>query len=209
MPFIETGADRVKIYTKKGDAGTTSLANGERVQKHDHRVEMYGTTDELNSVLGLVASAMTTEPHLQMLSDIQDQQSLMLELGAELAGFYRNAAQSVIEEADIEHLEVAIDEMTAVLPPLTAFILPGGNVVSAHLQFARTVCRRLERHMTAVSEEVPGSVLPIALKYVNRLSDYLFTAARYANHLSGIGDIEWISRQKRARRAKKEEAAGS
>lgn len=190
----------MKIYTKKGDGGMTGLATGERVPKHDLRVEMYGTADELNAVLGLVSTRIVGdepgEERRQLLREIQEQQCLLFELGAELAGYYRDAGVSVIEEADVHALELAIDRMNDHLEPMKAFILPGGTTAASFLHLARTVCRRLERQMTSVHEERPELVLPGALKYINRLSDYLFVAARFANHLAGTTDIPWKSRKK-------------
>jgi cob(I)alamin adenosyltransferase len=190
----------VKIYTKKGDGGMTGLATGERVPKHDLRVEMYGTADELNAVLGLVCAHLagddSGENHRQLLRELQEQQCLLFELGAELAGYYRNAGESVMEESDVRALEEAIDRMSERLEPMRAFILPGGTTTASFLHLARTVCRRLERQMTAAREERPDLVLTGALKYINRLSDYLFVAARYANHLAGTTDIPWKSRKK-------------
>lgn len=190
----------MKIYTKKGDGGMTGLATGERVPKHDLRVEMYGTADELNAVLGLAASRIVgdeaAEERRKLLKELQEQQCLLFELGAELAGYYREAGQSVITEADVQSLEQAMDRMNEHLKPMKSFILPGGTTAASFLHLARTVCRRLERQMTSVREERPELVLPGAIKYVNRLSDYLFVAARFANHLAGTTDIPWKSRAK-------------
>lgn len=189
----------MKIYTKKGDTGLTGLATGERVSKHDKRVDLYGTADELNSVIGLSTSILElehTESYQQLRHELQDQQCLLFELGAELAGFFRNPDSSIIEEADILLLEESMDQMTAQLPELKQFILPGGTQLSASLHLARTVCRRLERRMTALRDENPDYVFAIAIKYINRMSDYLFTAARYANFLSGISDVPWRSRNR-------------
>ncbi len=190
----------MKIYTKKGDGGMTGLATGERVPKHDLRVEMYGTADELNAVLGLAASRIVgdeaAEERRKLLKELQEQQCLLFELGAELAGYYREAGQSVITEADVQSLEQAMDRMNEHLEPMKSFILPGGTTAASFLHLARTVCRRLERQMTSVREERPELVLPGAIKYVNRLSDYLFVAARFANHLAGTTDIPWKSRAK-------------
>lgn len=189
----------MKIYTKKGDTGLTALATGERVSKHDKRVDLYGTADELNSVIGLSTSILElekTELYQQLLHELQDQQCLLFELGAELAGFFRNPDSSIIEETDIHLLEESMDQMTAQLPELKQFILPGGTQLAANLHLARTVCRRLERRMTALREENSDYVFAIAIKYINRMSDYLFTAARYSNFLSGIPDVPWRSRNR-------------
>lgn len=190
----------MKIYTRTGDTGMTSLANGQRVPKHDERVDLYGTVDELNSAIGLAVSLLAALPSeeasVALMDELRSEQSLLFDLGSELAGFSRQASVSVIVDDDISALEAAIDRMDAVLSPLKSFILPGGIPAAAQLHVARTICRRVERQMTALRAEKSGQVHDTALIYANRLSDYLFAAARYANHLGGATDISWRGRQR-------------
>jgi cob(I)alamin adenosyltransferase len=184
----------MKIYTKTGDTGKTSLAMGGRVLKSDLRVEMYGTCDELNSTIGLVLSYTSKDnflvPYLNMT------QNLLFEIGSELSGFKpKNSETSAIVMEDIEYLEKAIDEIEEKIEPLKSFILPGGDKLASFLHVTRTVCRRLERLMVhAHSNGV--EVLSNTLMYINRLSDFLFVAARYANFESGIQEPKWTSRVK-------------
>jgi cob(I)alamin adenosyltransferase len=173
----------MKIYTKTGDTGKTSLAMGGRVLKSDLRVEMYGTCDELNSTIGLVLSYTPKDnilvPYLNMT------QNLLFEIGSELSGFKsKNSEISAIVMGDIDYLEKAIDEIEEKLEPLKSFI-----------HVSRTVCRRLERLMVhAHSNGV--EVLSNTLMYINRLSDFLFVAARYANFEVGFQEPKWITRVK-------------
>jgi cob(I)alamin adenosyltransferase len=171
-----------KIYTKTGDAGQTGLLGGTRVPKSDARVEAYGDVDELSSTLGL-ARAHLDDPDLDGVL-AQAQRDLIL-VGAELAtppGARGPAA--AVERAALERLEQAIDRWELELPRLERFILPAGTRGAAALHVARTVCRRAERHSTAV----PGGAPPVALAYLNRLSDLLFVAARVANARAGRAD---------------------
>lgn len=189
----------MKIYTKLGDDGTTRLANGTKTTKHDPRVELYGTADELNSTLGVVL-AHAEESLTQIRTHLILIQHVLFELGAELAGYYKEKVGSIIREEDITYLEKAIDSFQSELPELRAFILPGGSTAAAYLHISRTVCRRLERKMVpGLTMEVDQRphVYPEALRYINRLSDYLFVASRYANLKAGRPEIEWQSREKR------------
>jgi len=176
----------VKIYTRTGDRGETSLFGGARVPKNDPRIDAYGTIDELNSCLGLVLSgiALAIEPDAQLLAVQRD----LFEIGAHLAspGTSRFAG---VEASRIEELERGIDAMEAELAPLKSFILPGGTPAAAQLHVARTVCRRAERLVVALHDNDPATESSIA--YLNRLSDYLFVAARYANHKRGVEDVPW------------------
>jgi cob(I)alamin adenosyltransferase len=171
----------VKIYTRTGDRGETSLFGGARVPKNDPRIDAYGTIDELNSHLGVVL-AMNADAQLL------DVQRDLFEIGAHLAspGTSRFAG---VEASRIEALEHGIDAMEAELSPLKSFILPGGTAAAAQLHVARTVCRRAERLIVALHDDNPATQSSIA--YLNRLSDYLFVAARYANHKRGIEDVPW------------------
>jgi len=179
----------MKIYTKTGDDGTTSLFAGGRVAKTHLRVEAYGTVDELNSVLGV---ARAHQPHCDTwLAQIQTQ---LFHLGADLATPLDAKSDWIVrmDAATIQWLEALIDERTAELPPLTNFVLPGGTPAAAHLHVARTVCRRAERLTVALAdhEAIGEQVLP----YLNRLSDTLFTLARWENMQAGISDEKWLVR---------------
>lgn len=179
----------MKIYTKSGDDGSTALFSGGRVSKTHLRVEAYGTVDELNSVLGVVRAH---HPHSDAwLAQIQQQ---LFHLGADLATPQDARSDWVVrvDAAQVTWLEAMIDQMTAELPPLTSFILPGGTLAGAHLHVARTVCRRAERLAVALAAQEPvgDHVLP----YLNRLSDGLFTMARWENFKSGSVEELWSGR---------------
>jgi cob(I)alamin adenosyltransferase len=178
----------VKIYTRTGDAGETSLFDGTRVSKADSRVDAYGDVDELNAWLGLVRAA-GLDPDLDQ-SLVRIQQDLFA-LGAQLADPGEKIAGRVLKaalvEADVERLEALIDRLESELPPLRRFILAGGAPAGAALHVARTVCRRAERRMVSLAP-APDAIL---VKYVNRLSDLLFVVARVVNHRAGMPEIEW------------------
>ncbi|MFF2321597.1 cob(I)yrinic acid a,c-diamide adenosyltransferase [Agrobacterium sp. NPDC058088] len=182
-----------KIYTRTGDKGTTALVSGPRRLKHDLRVEAYGTVDETNSAIG-VARLHTggLETLDAMLFRIQND---LFDLGADLATPDNGEPLSYeplrIVESQVTRLENEIDELNASLEPLTSFVLPGGSAAAANLHMARTVCRRAERLMVALSVTENEIVSPAAIKYVNRLSDFLFVAARFANDM-GKADILWV-----------------
>lgn len=175
----------MKIYTRTGDRGETSLFGGARVPKNDPRIEAYGTIDELNSHLGVV---LAMDADAQLLEVQRD----LFEIGAHLASPGTSRFTGV-EASRIEELERGIDAMEAELAPLKSFILPGGTAAAAQLHVARTVCRRAERLIvtliTALHDEDPATQSSIA--YLNRLSDYLFVAARYANRKRGVEDVPW------------------
>jgi len=186
-----------RIYTKGGDAGKTSLGRGERVDKHDLRVEAYGTTDEANSVLGLArqaigragADARLAEADA-MLGRIQND---LFDLGADLCtpeGKTKRDAQALrVVPSQTERLEQEIDAMNAELKPLNSFILPGGSEAASWLHLGRTVARRAERCMTALAAR--EAINPEAIKYINRLSDHLFVLARRLND-NGATDVLWV-----------------
>ena len=181
----------MKIYTKTGDDGTTSLFSGGRVAKTHLRVEAYGTVDELNSVLG-VARAHKPQPQTdEWLAHIQRQ---LLHMGADLATPLDAKADWVvrIDAEAVNWLETTIDRMTAELPELKNFILPGGTPAAAHLHVARTVCRRAERLVVALQTDEPLG--DYVLVYLNRLSDFLFTLARWENMQAGEPDEKWSVR---------------
>jgi cob(I)alamin adenosyltransferase len=170
----------VKIYTRTGDSGETSLFGGSRVPKNDPRIEAYGTVDELNSFLGAARAAGLPQSIDDQLHQVQMD---LFEIGAHLASPGASRFPGV-EETRIEQLEQAIDAMESELSPLTTFILPGGTPGAAQLHVARTVCRRAERCVVALREDA-------TLRYLNRLSDYLFVAARFANLRAGRSDVPW------------------
>jgi cob(I)alamin adenosyltransferase len=182
----------MKIYTRKGDSGDTSLFGGRRVTKDDVRVEAYGSVDELNSALGRAVASLP-----QAMEDWRDRligiQSDCFTLGAILATPKSGAAKPEhipeLPDARVEQLEDWIDELDEELEPLKAFVLPGGSEAAAALHLARSVCRRAERNAVTLSGS--DEVEPIVLKYLNRLSDFLFTLARAANARQGIEDVEW------------------
>ena len=179
-----------KIYTRRGDDGSTGLFGGPRVRKDDLRVAAYGDVDELNSSLGLAREELLSQADLLSLVDAL--QSELFTLGAELATpDAQRAPKEVprIQPSHVERLEREIDRLTAELPPMTSFILPGGSRPGAALHLCRTVCRRAERKVVSLAES--SSVSPAALAYVNRLSDLLFVMARAANLRSGGREIPW------------------
>lgn len=181
----------MKIYTRTGDDGTTGLFAGGRVKKNDPRVEAYGTVDELNCLVGL-ARAVSEDLELDaILAGIQDD---LFVVGADLATPVTSGADVAraqrLEDGRIGALEVLIDRLEADLPPLRAFILPGGGLVGAQLHLARTVCRRAERRTVALVE-AGIETRAVVLRYLNRLSDLLFVIARWANHRQDAGEVEW------------------
>ncbi|MCG8444234.1 MAG: cob(I)yrinic acid a,c-diamide adenosyltransferase [Hyphomicrobiales bacterium] len=184
-----------KIYTKTGDDGTTALGSGERRRKYNLRVAAYGTVDETNAAIG-IARLYTGDdglPELDaMLGRIQND---MFDLGADLAtpetGEDPGYEPLRIIAAQVERIENEIDALNDDLEPLRSFVLPGGTKLAAHLHLARTVCRRAERLIVELSHQQDEQVGKPALKYINRLSDFLFVASRYANARAG-GDVLWV-----------------
>jgi cob(I)alamin adenosyltransferase len=179
-----------RIYTRTGDDGTTALGTGERRPKHDRRIAAYGTVDELNATIGLARLHTGAEPRVDaMLARIQND---LFDLGADLCtpetGRSASRERLRIVEPQVARLEQEIDLLNGELAPLNSFVLPGGTAAAAHLHLARTVCRRAERTCVALAEREDVSV--VALKYLNRLSDLLFVAARYAND-EGRDDVLW------------------
>ena len=178
----------MKIYTRTGDAGDTSLFDGTRVSKSDPRVDAYGEVDELNAWLGLARAA---SPGADVDAELVRLQRDLFALGAQLADPADKIATRVtkasLTDADVERLEQLIDRLETELPPLRRFILAGGGAAGATLHLARTVCRRAERRMVAL-DPAPDAVL---LRYVNRLSDLLFVMARVVNHRAGLTETEW------------------
>jgi cob(I)alamin adenosyltransferase len=179
----------VRIYTKTGDSGQTSLFDKSRVAKSHPRVEAYGDVDELNACLGAARAAGAAGDLDPVLETMQRQ---LFAVGARLADPSARIAsrveKAVIQPADVERLEQWIDAFEAELPPLRRFILPGGSACGAWLHLARTVCRRAERRVVGLGE---GAVEPIVVVYLNRLSDLLFVMARTASHRQGSPEAEW------------------
>lgn len=174
----------MKIYTKTGDKGETSLYKGGRVPKDEPRLEAYGTLDELNSVLGLAASHLPREAELGTVrQEVARIQKDLFSLGAQLATRGDEKPAWHIKPEDIQALETAIDRMETELEPLRTFILPGGHPAGAGFHLARTVCRRAERGVVTLGRD--ESLDPQIVQYLNRLSDYLFVLARFTNHRLG------------------------
>jgi cob(I)alamin adenosyltransferase len=189
-----------RIYTRTGDDGTTALGTGERRKKHDLRIAAYGTIDELNACLGIARLHTKGEADVDaMLARIQND---LFDLGADLCtpeqskGKGPGGARLAVTDAQVTRLEQEIDTLNADLAPLRSFVLPGGTPAAAHLHLARTVCRRGERLMVELADKPGEEVSAAALKYVNRLSDFLFVASRYLNR-KGADDVLWVPGQNR------------
>ncbi|MGN8224803.1 cob(I)yrinic acid a,c-diamide adenosyltransferase [Gracilimonas sp. BCB1] len=178
----------MKIYTKKGDSGNTSLFGGQRVSKSSKRIDAYGTVDELNSILGMAAAHGLSEKGAELIKTVQQQ---LFVLGADLATPQSKEVRiERIGHSEVEFLEKAIDEMEETLEPLKNFILPGGAEAGAALHFARTVCRRAERITVECRHE--EEISEVAIMYINRLSDFLFVLARFENKEAGTEEKTWI-----------------
>jgi cob(I)alamin adenosyltransferase len=187
-----------KIYTRTGDDGTTALGTGERRKKYDPRIAAYGTLDEVNATLGIVRLHTADDASLDAtLSRIQND---LFDVGADLCtpgkGKGPGGARLTVTDAQVSWLESEIDRLNAELMPLKSFVLPGGSPAAAYLHLARTVCRRAERLVVELADTPDESVTPEVLKYVNRLSDFLFVASRYTNH-KGARDVLWVPGQNR------------
>lgn len=189
----------MKVYTKTGDNGTTALFGGTRVPKHHIRIESYGTIDELNSHIGLIRDQAINQMHKNVLMEIQDR---LFTVGAILAtdpekATLKNGKDRLnipkISESDIKFLEDNMDSMDAELPPMTHFVLPGGHQTVSFCHIARTVCRRAERLASHLNDLEPFQ--PETLKYINRLSDYLFVLARKLSHELQAEEIKWIPKK--------------
>jgi cob(I)alamin adenosyltransferase len=183
-----------KIYTKTGDQGKTSLIGGTKVPKSNLRIESYGTVDELNSYIGLVSDYLTDEHSKITLKEVQDR---LFTIGSSLACDPDKAPQMKIpdlKEEDILLLENEIDKMNEVLPEMKNFILPGGHVAVSTAHITRCVCRRAERICVSMLEQ-DSFVDPLVIKYLNRLSDYLFVLARYIGRMLSIQEIPWKARK--------------
>jgi cob(I)alamin adenosyltransferase len=196
-----------KVYTKFGDAGDTMLASGDTVGKDAPRVEAYGEVDELNAALGLfrvelARTGAASEAQRTFLSTLDASlgriQQELFDLGAELAtpGAAHGEARLKVEDADVVRLEHELDALNEHLAPLRSFILPGGGPLGAWAHLARTVCRRAERRVVALAHAEP--VRPEAMRYINRLSDYLFVVARAAAHAFGVPEVLWDTSRRSA-----------
>jgi cob(I)alamin adenosyltransferase len=182
-----------KIYTKTGDKGNTSLIGGTKVPKNDIRIETYGTVDELNSWIGMINDQLSDEEFKSELKEIQDR---LFTIGSELATDNNKEIKMKLpdlHQSDIEALEKKIDAMTDALPPMKSFILPGGHVAVSSIHIARCVCRRAERLAVDMQQNELVADAKI-IQYLNRLSDYLFTLARYAAQKLGAEEIPWKPR---------------
>jgi cob(I)alamin adenosyltransferase len=183
----------LKIYTKTGDKGSTSLIGGTKVPKSHLRIEAYGTIDELNSFIGLVNDQL---PDAKTSPDLKEIQDRLFTIGSSLACDPEKEPKLKIpdlKESDIDFLEKKIDEMNEVLPPMRSFILPGGHVAVSTTHVARCVCRRAERICVNMQQQ-KMEIEPLVIKYLNRLSDYLFVLARYAGHELKVQEIPWKPR---------------
>ena len=179
----------MKIYTRTGDDGSTGLIGGRRVRKSDPRLDCYGTVDELNAAIGVAAVAAPPE----LVTQLRAVQDDLFVLGSHLAATSEGKTAIALPRLDdsiVARLEREIDAAEAALPALRQFILPGGAEASARLHLARTVCRRAERLAVIVAEQM--TVPPLALRYLNRLSDWLFVMARRANREAGVDDVPWV-----------------
>jgi cob(I)alamin adenosyltransferase len=187
-----------RIYTRTGDDGTTGLGSGERRKKYDLRIAAYGTLDEVNAAIGIARLHTAGEAPLDAaLSRIQND---LFDVGADLCapgkGKGPGGARLTVTDTQVTWLESEIDRLNAGLAPLRSFVLPGGTAAAAYLHLARTMCRRGERLIAELKDTPDESVTPAVLKYVNRLSDFLFVASRYANG-NGARDVLWIPGQNR------------
>ena len=181
----------MKVYTKKGDTGTTGLIGGTRVVKHSLRIDAYGTVDELNSFVGLLRDRVIDEVYKPTLIEIQDR---LFTIGSWLATDPSKKGMTLpeIKQSDVDLLELEMDKMDENLEPMRHFILPGGHETVSFCHIARCVCRRAERLISALYEETEGNgINPIILAYVNRLSDYLFVYGRMASHILSAEEIPW------------------
>lgn len=183
----------LKIYTKTGDTGNTSLIGGTKVPKSHIRIDTYGTVDELNSYIGLCNDQLQDAESKHLLKEIQDR---LFTIGSSLAcDPDREPMMKIpdLKESDVVLLEQEIDRMNEKVPPMRSFILPGGHVAVSSLHVARCICRRAER-LCVELQQSGGFVDALVIKYLNRLSDYLFVLSRYIGHLLGVEEVPWKAR---------------
>ena len=190
----------MKIYTRGGDKGETTLLGGVRVAKNDPRVIAYGTVDELNAALGVVIALENRNPSGFPPDELRSLQEDLFTMGARLAAAdperaLRKGTIPALAEGRIAELEAWIDRLNADLPALDAFVLPGGSIVAAQLHVARTVCRRAERNVMELLAEQPD-LAEVVIPYLNRLSDLLFMLARYVNHQEDHKDTLWLPQRR-------------
>ncbi len=179
----------MKIYTKTGDKGQTSIIGG-RVSKDDLRVEAYGTVDELNSFIGKAITELQADVVEDVINDLVTIQHELFDSGTDLANVMKERHYK-LQVASVDQLEARIDALTEEAPLLQKFILPGGSSAAATVHIARTIARRAERHIVSLMNEQQDDISPVVLQYVNRLSDYLFAAARVINFRLNIDDVEY------------------
>jgi cob(I)alamin adenosyltransferase len=181
-----------KIYTRTGDDGTTALGTGERRKKYDLRIAAYGTLDEVNAAIGV--ARLHTAGNTALDGALARIQNDLFDVGADLCapgkGKGPGGARLSVTDKQVAWLEAEIDRLNGELAPLRSFVLPGGRAAAAYLHLARTICRRAERLTAELKDKAGEAVTPEVLKYLNRLSDYLFVASRYANG-KGAGDVIW------------------
>lgn len=183
----------MKIYTKTGDTGKTSLVGGTRISKGDLKIESYGTVDELNSWVGVLRDLPVNELRKDIFKEIQDR---LFTIGADLASESAIVKQKKVPDlfdSDVELLEKAMDEMNEEIPPLRAFVLPGGDIAVSYAHVARTVCRRAERNIIRLAEV--EEVNELVIRYLNRLSDYLFVVSRKITQELGTEEVAWKPRK--------------
>jgi len=191
----------LRIYTRTGDRGETSLFGGKRVPKDDLRIEACGAVDELNSVIGIIRSAKVSRSLDPILQRIQKELFILgSDLATPISSSRRSAQVSRITEGHVAAAEAIIDQIQPNLPTLRRFVLPGGSQVSSYLHYARAVCRRVERRVVRLART--ENVNPLAISYLNRLSDLLFILARLENKQAGVRDTQWFSSASKARRRK-------
>lgn len=190
---MEKNKTKSDLYTKTGDRGTTALTGGQRIKKSSLQLECYGTVDELNSFLGLLAACQLPDEQATLLRSIQNR---LFVVGAYLATSHEDKdfkQQYSLTENDVERLEKAIDKLDGEVPKMTGFILPAGGETSARAHVCRTICRRVERLLFAFNEE--QKVEPNTLRYINRLSDLLFAMARSASYREKVPELLWYKEE--------------
>jgi cob(I)alamin adenosyltransferase len=182
----------MKVYTKKGDSGTTQLLGGTRVSKGNLKIESYGTIDELNSFIGLIRDQEISEKYINQILEIQDR---LFTIGSHLATDFEKSKMKLptISDLDIEQLEIWMDEMDKELPEMKSFVLPGGHTTVSYCHVSRCICRRAERVIVLLNES--EFVEPLILKYVNRLSDYLFVLSRKLTLDLNAKEQPWTPKQ--------------